>query len=138
MAGLAVLAAAVLRGSARLVPWALAGLAGEYALALILADGDLDSRAGFVAGGLLLTGELAVWAVEARTWPLEEREAARSRAAGAILLALCAAAVGTLVVAAGAAALLGGTVLQAAGIAGAVAALALLAALARSPFRTRN
>jgi hypothetical protein len=128
--GLVLLLVALLRPAAALVPWGLAALGGAYGLALVLADADLDAPAGFVAAGLLLVGELAFWSAEAGRWPREESAAARSRAAGMLVLALATATIGTLLVAAGATAFVGGPVLQAAGVLGAVAALALLALLA--------
>ena len=129
--GVVALAAALLRSSAGLVPWALALLGGSYALALVLADGDLDARAGFVAAGLLLAGELAYWSVEARRWPLEHSAAARARLAGIVILALAAATAGTLLVAAGAAVPAGVQLVQVAGVLGAIGALLTLALLAR-------
>jgi hypothetical protein len=129
--GVILLAVALLRPSARLVPWALAGLAGGYALALALADGDLDARAGFVAAALLLVGELAFWAADAGRWPREERAAARARLAGIVILVLAAATLGTLLVAAGAAVPAGTQLVQFVGTIGAIGALLTLALLAR-------
>jgi hypothetical protein len=129
--GVALLAGALMRPSVALVPWALALLGGGYALALVVADGDLDARAGFVAAGLLLTGELAFWSIEARTWPREDGNAARARLAGILILALASATVGTLLVAAGAAVPAGVGFVQAAGVLGAIGALLALALLAR-------
>jgi hypothetical protein len=129
--GAVALAGALLRSLPGLVPWALALLGGSYALALVLADGDLDARAGFVAAGLLLAGELAYWSVEARRWPLEHGAAARARLAGIVILALAAATAGTLLVAAGAAVPAGVQLVQVAGVLGAIGALLTLALLAR-------
>jgi hypothetical protein len=129
--GVAVLAGALLRPLPSLVAWALALLGGAYALALVLADGDLDARAGFVAAGLLLVGELALWSAEGRRWPREDSAAARARLAGILILALASATVGTLLVAAGAAVPAGVELVQVAGAVGAVGALLTLALLAR-------
>jgi hypothetical protein len=129
--GVLLLAGALLRPAARLVPWALAALAGAYGLALVLADDDLDPRAGFVAAGLLLVGELALWSVEAGRWPREDRVAARFRLAGVLVLALAAATIGTLLVAAGAAVPAGAEAVQLVGALGAVIALVTLTLLAR-------
>jgi hypothetical protein len=129
--GLLLLAAALLRPGAVLVPWALASLGGAYALSLVLSDADLDSRAGFVAAGLLLTGELAFWSAEAARWPSEDSAAARARAAGMLILALATATVGTLLVAAGAAVPSGAQLVQVAGALGAIGAVLALALLAR-------
>lgn len=129
--GVAALAGALLRPAAGLVPWALALLGAGYALALTLVDGDLDARAGFVAAGLLLAGELAFWSVAARRWPREQGAAARARLAGIVILALAAATVGTLLVAVGAAVPAGVALVQVVGVLGAIGALATLSLLAR-------
>lgn len=129
--GVALLVGALLRPVPSLVPWALAVLGGEYALALVLADGDLDARAGFVAAGLLLAGELGYWSVEARQWSREDSAVARARLATIVILALVAATVGTLLVAAGAAVPAGLELVQVGGVLGAVGALLTLALLAR-------
>jgi len=131
IAGVLVLAGALLRPSAALVPWGIAFLAAAYGLALVLADDDLDPRAGFFAAGLLLVAELAFWSVDARRWPREDRAAARFRLAGLIVLALAAATIGTLLVAAGAAVPAGTEAVQVVGTLGAVGALVTLALLAR-------
>jgi hypothetical protein len=131
VAGALLLAGALLRATAALVPWALASLGGAYALALVLSDADLDARVGFVAAGLLLAGELAYWSVEARDWPLEDSAAARVRLAGILILALATVTVGTLLVAAGAAVPAGAELVQVAGALGAIGALLALALLAR-------
>ena len=129
--GVALLSGALARPVASVLPWALASLAGGYALALVVADRDLDARAGFVAAGLLLCGELAFWSVEARHWPREDSDAARARLAAIVILALVAATVGTLLVAAGAVVPAGVELVQVAGALGAVSALLTLALLAR-------
>jgi hypothetical protein len=129
--GVIVLMAAVVVASAELVPWALVLLGGSYALALVLAGGDLDARAGFVAAGLLMTGELAYWSVEAKRWPREAPAAARARIAGIVIVGLAAATIGTLLVAAGAAVPTGAILVQVAGVLGAVGALLTLVLLAR-------
>jgi hypothetical protein len=131
VAGMLLLAAALLRPAATLVPWALASLGAGYGLALLLADDDLDPRAGFYAAGMLLVAELALWSVEARRWPREDRAAARLRLAGLLVLALAAATIGTLLVAAGAAVPAGAQAVQVVGALGAVGALLALALLAR-------
>jgi hypothetical protein len=129
--GAVLLVAALLRPAAALVPWAIAFLGSGYALALVLSDADLDARAGFVAAGLLLTAELAIWSAEARTWRQEDSAAARARLAGIVIVALAAATLGTLLVAAGAAVPTGTTLVQVAGALGAIGALLALALLAR-------
>jgi hypothetical protein len=129
--GVLLLAAALLRPAATLVPWALVSLGAGYGLALLLADEDLDPRAGFYAAGMLLVAELALWSVDAHRWPREARAAARFRLAGLLVLALAAATIGTLLVAAGAAVPAGAQAVQVVGALGAVGALLALALLAR-------
>jgi hypothetical protein len=129
--GVLLVACALVRPAAVLVPWGLAFLGGAYALALVVSDRDLDVGAGFVAAGLLLVGELAFWSVEARDWPEEDSAAARVRLAGMLILALVGATVGTLLVAAGAAVPADLGLVQVAGALGAVGALLALALLAR-------
>jgi hypothetical protein len=129
--GALLVIAALVRPAAALVPWGLASLGGAYALALVLSDRDLDPRAGFVAAGLFLVGELTYWSLEARDWPDEDSAAARVRLAGMLILALAGATVGTLLVAAGAAVPADLGLVQVAGALGAVGAVLALALLAR-------
>jgi hypothetical protein len=129
--GVLLVAAALVRPAAALIPWGLASLGGAYALALVVADRDLDPRAGFVAAGLFLAGELAYWSVEAREWPDEDSAAARVRLATMLILALAGATVGTLLVAAGAAVPADLGLVQVAGALGAVGAVLALALLAK-------
>jgi hypothetical protein len=131
IAGALLVAGAVVRPAAALVPWGVSLLGAAYALALVVSDRDLDVAAGFVAAGLLLVGELAYWSVEARDWPREDSSAARVRLAGLLLLALAGATIGTLLVAAGAAVPADLGLVQVAGALGAVGALVALALLAR-------
>jgi hypothetical protein len=129
--GVLFLVAALVRPRAALVPWGLASLGGAYAVALVVSDRDLDPRAGFVAAGLFLAGELAFWSIEAREWPVEDSEAARVRLAVMLILALAGVTVGTLLVAAGAAVPADLGLVQVAGVLGAVGALVTLALLPR-------
>jgi hypothetical protein len=129
--GVLFLVAALVRPRAALVPWGLASLGGAYAVALVVSDRDLDPRAGFVAAGLFLAGELAVWSIEAREWPVEDSAAARVRLAVMLILALAGVTVGTLLVAAGAAVPADLGLVQVAGVLGAVGALVTLALLPR-------
>jgi hypothetical protein len=129
--GVLFLAAALVRPRAALVPWGLASLGAAYAVALVVSDRDLDPRAGFVAAGLFLAGELAYWSIEARAWPVEDSDAARVRLAVMLILALAGVTVGTLLVAAGAAVPSDLGLVQVAGVLGAVGALLALALLPR-------
>jgi hypothetical protein len=131
LVGVLFLVASLVRPRAALVPWGLASLGGAYAVALVVSDRDLDPRAGFVAAGLFLAGELAFWSIEAREWPVEDSAAARVRLAVMLILALAGVTVGTLLVAAGAAVPADLGLVQVAGVLGAVGALVTLALLPR-------
>ena len=108
--------------------WGLAGIGAEYAVFLRLRTGPIDSRAPFVAAGLVLAAELVYRSVA----PFDGR-----REAGLLLvwgLRALALVVGTLVV--GEVVLLAagstrsGIGLEVLGIAAAVVALALVARIA--------
>jgi len=110
------------------VPWSLVPLVGEYA-AFILLEGR-DPFAPLVAAAVVLVAELGYWGVEPQALPA--RRVAVRRAATLVLVAAAAAGVAAFVLGASELALGGGLGLEALGVAAAVGALALLAALARS------
>ena len=60
----AVLAVALSRRWADVVPWALALLGGQYAAALLFRGGDIDPLAPLYAAVMLLAAELAYWGLE--------------------------------------------------------------------------
>lgn len=68
IAAVAVVAllAAVVRGWAPLVPFALVALGALYAAQLAVDDEPLDTAVPVFAAGLLLTAELAYWSLEER------------------------------------------------------------------------
>ena len=133
--GVLFLAVSVWRGWPSGVAWTLALLAGEYALALTLGDGDeqVDAAAPFYAGGLLLLAELAYWSIELRAPGREDAGLIVRRLAALGALVLTSVALGTFVVAATAVSLSAGLLLDVIGAAAAVATLAFLARLARRP-----
>ena len=130
LAAAAVVAALLTRWEA-LVLVAVAALGGAYTGALFLRGPDLDPRAPLYAGLLVLLPELAAWSAQSRPRIAAEPGVWRVRL-GAIGLAAAAA-----VAAAGAALAItvvdisGGLAWEAAGVAAAVAALALIAGLGR-------
>ena len=128
-----MLAASLWLGSASGVAWTLALLAGEYALALTLGEGEdgVDAAAPFYAAGLLLLAELAYWSIELRVPGRTDRALTLRRLAALGGLAVASIAVGTFVVAATAVSLSSGLVWDAIGAAAAVATLAILARLAQ-------
>jgi hypothetical protein len=110
-----------------LLPWAISLLGAQYAASLLIRDGGIDALAPFYAAGLLVTAELAYWA-------LERGPAARSfvvpRIGALLALALGAAGAGTALLAASEGQRGGGIVLQLLGLAAAGAAVGLVTSLA--------
>jgi hypothetical protein len=112
-----------------LLPWPVAILAGTYAWKL--GHGGIDQWTPVFAGGLLAVAELAYWSIELRgRWQDAERLTER-RAALIAVLALAALAASGLVLAATSLRIGSGIATDLLGIAAAVAALAVVAALAR-------
>ncbi len=112
-----------------LLPWPLVVLAGAYAWKL--GDGSLDPWAPVYAGGLLTVAELAYWSVELRGRAHEAERLTERRAALIAVLALLAISAGGLVLAATSVDLGSGVAIDLLGVAAAVGALAVVAALAR-------
>jgi len=132
LAGLGLLlAAGAAFGLASLLAPALTVLLACYALALAGRDGQVDAAAPLVGAGLLLYGELASWAVEARAQVRDERPVLAARAA--VLAASVAGALGlaALVLLAAGLPAGGGLTRLAAGVAAATLTLGLVAAVAR-------
>ena len=112
-----------------LVPWPVAVLAGAYTWKL--GDGGVDQWAPVYAGGLLAVAELAYWSIELRgRWQDAERLTER-RAALIAALALASVVVGGIVLAATSLRIPSGLATDLLGVAAAVAALAVVASLAR-------
>lgn len=113
------------------MPLALALVGGAYAAALLLADGGVDGAAPLVAAGALLVAELAYWATAPRAVPAATLLLRRQLVtAGALaVVSLC---LGTLLLLVGGTSVRGGLPLEALGVAAAIAALAVVARLARS------
>jgi hypothetical protein len=112
-----------------LLPWPLVALAGAYAWTL--GGGDVDQWTPVYAGGFLAVAELAYWSVELRGRAQDAERLTERRAALIATLALVAVGAGGLVLAATSLRIGSGVATDLLGVAAAVAALMLVAALAR-------
>jgi hypothetical protein len=135
VAGLGVVAVlalllALLAGWPGLVAWALAFCGAEYAVFLVVRGGSIDAYAPLYGAGLLLVGELAHWALEPKVSGGEQGLLAR-RVSLIAATCLAAAGIGGLVLSVSELVVHGGLLLEAFGVAAAVAALFLLARMAR-------
>jgi hypothetical protein len=123
------LAVALLMRWPGVLAWAVALLGGQYAASLLLRDGPIDLLAPLYAALLLVTAELAFWAVEA-TPALGGRPVLLRRLAQLVVLAAGAAAAGAGLLAVSEGGTGGGLELQLAGLVAAVATLGLVTWLA--------
>lgn len=125
------LVVALVTRSAGLLPWALVLAGAAYAVFLVIRESSIDGWAPVYGAGLLLVSELSYWSMERRV-PGAPGEGLSFRR-GTLVAAACIAAggVGGLILAMGELSVRGGLWLEALGIAAAVAAIALLARLAR-------
>jgi hypothetical protein len=119
----------VVRPFPSLIPWPLVALAGIYAWTL--GGGSVDQWATVYAGGLLAVAELAYWSVELRGRAQDAGRLTERRAGLIATLALVAVVAGGLVLAATSLRIGSGIATDLVGVAAAVAALAVVAALAR-------
>jgi hypothetical protein len=129
VAGLALVAGGVASGSAAPLPAGVFLLGVEYAVSLLVRGGEIDALAPAAAGVLFATAELAYLAVE-REARFFERDVLIRRLVTIALAALVTGGVGGVVVTASDVSLGGGVVLEAVGVASAVAAVGTAAALA--------
>jgi hypothetical protein len=127
VAGAAALAVALVGRWQELLPWAIALLGAQYAAALLLRDGGVDALAPLYAAGLLVTAELAYWALERGAAP---RSVVVTRVGALFALALGTAAAGAVLLAASTGSGEGGLGLDLVGLAAATAALGLVTWLA--------
>jgi hypothetical protein len=111
--------------------WGVAVLAGAYAGALAVGPPGLDPWAPAVAAGVVLAAEAGAWAAELRAPIRLEAGVVRTRAAFLAVVAATAAAVGLVLIAPGAGPELAGPLITAAGVAAAVAAVAVVRTMAR-------
>jgi hypothetical protein len=129
-AALFVLLVGLVLGKAFAIPWAIAGLGAEYALAL--GDGGLDRRVPLFAIGLLVVAELSYWSLQLRDSAPDEPGITQRRLIGLCLAATAGLLVGTLLVAFARFPIGGGLAIEGIGILAAIAALALLLGSARA------
>lgn len=112
-----------------LIPWPLVILAGAYAWKL--GDASVDQWAPVYAGSLLVVAELAYWSVELRGRAQDAESLAERRATLIATLGLIAVGAGGLMLAATSLSIGVGIATDLLGVAAAVAALVIVAALAR-------
>jgi hypothetical protein len=125
----ALLALGLAVASPSLLPWPLVGLGAGYAL--LLGDGPVDAWAPVYAGAFLGVAETAFWSLELRGRAQDVDRLTERRAVRIIALAMGAVALGGLVLAATAIDIGSGVVLDVAGVLGAIAALSVVALVAR-------
>lgn len=131
-AGLLV-AAALVFGWEQLVPWALGALAAEYVASFYIRGGGSEEAAPLYGAGLLLLGELVAWSASLRTRMREERPVLLLRLGTLAAAVVASAGLGTVLLGLAASDAGGGLGWTLVGTAGAVAAVALVVRLARSP-----
>jgi hypothetical protein len=119
-----VLVVGLALGKTAAVPWAIAGLGVGYAVTL--GGTDLDRRVPLYAAGLLITAELAYWALQLRDGAPDEPGMAPRRAIGLLITAAAALVAGSLLVTVAQFPLRGGLAVEGIGLAAAVGALAIL------------
>jgi hypothetical protein len=110
-------------------PWPLVILAGLYAWTL--GGGDIDQWAPLYAGAFLTVAELAYWSVELRGRAQDKERLTERRAGLIVVLALIGVAAGGLVLAATSLDIGSGIATDLLGVVAAVAALVVVARLAR-------
>jgi hypothetical protein len=125
-----LLALGVVLPAPSLLPWPLVVLAGLYAWTLV--GDNVDQWAPVYAGGFLGVAELAYWSTELRGGAQDAEQLTERRAALIVTLSLVAVAAGALVLAATSVPIGGGVAIDALGVVAAVAALAVVAGLARA------
>jgi hypothetical protein len=130
-AGCLVLLAGGLAGWGEGPVWGVAALGAAYAGALAAGPPGLDPWAPAVAGGILLAAEAGAWAAELRAPIRLEQAVVRARAAFLAVVAAAAAAIGLVLIAPGAGPEPAGPLITAAGVAAAVAAVAVIRTVAR-------
>ena len=131
LAGVAVLAVALVLGRAGLVGPALILVAAGYGARLAALDPELDGRAPLAAAALVVAGELAYLSIALRLPVRQSRGLVGARIVFAVFEALGAALVAALVLAAAGLPAAGGAGGDALGVIAAAVALGLVAFLAR-------
>jgi hypothetical protein len=116
-------------GRSAAVPWAIAGLGVAYAATL--SGDELDGRVPLYAAGLLVTAELAYWALQLREAARDEPGMALRRFIALLVAAAAAVVAGTLLLVVAHLPLRGGLIVEAIGLAAAIGALVVLLLSAR-------
>ena len=116
-------------GRSAAVPWAIVGLGVAYAATL--EGDDLDGRVPLYAAGMLVTAELAYWALQLRDGARDEPGMAVRRLIGLLIAAAAAVVAGSLLIAVAHVPLRGGLAVEAIGLVAAIGALAILTLTAR-------
>jgi hypothetical protein len=129
-AAVMLLALAVALSFPSRIPWPLVLLAGEYAWSL--GGGGIDQLSPVLAGALLVIAELAYWSLELRSRTHDGERLTERRAGLIAALGIGSVALGGLVLAATSVELGSGISADLVGVAAAVAALAVVATLARA------
>lgn len=129
-----LLAGLLLRWSAGLAT-AVALLGAQQATRLALGPDALDAGTPLTAGALLLVAELAWWSIEPRAPAWAQTGVAVRRVLTLLLACASATFVSAVVVVAAGAEVAGGTVLELTGVLAAIAALAVVAWVARPAVR---
>src|SRR5262249_26309418 len=135
VAGVVALVAGTLVGHFAPVAAAIGLLGGAYTLHLVLDRPSLDPRSALFGAGLLLAAELGHWSLELRREVSREPGRAARRLAAELALCVGGLLVAALVLAAADLGRVGGTAIEIAGVAAAVA-LVWLAVRALSPVQT--
>ena len=125
----ALLALTLAFAVAALIPWPLVGLGAAYVLHL--GDGPIDQWAPVYGGAFLAIAEAAYWSLELRGRAQDVDRLTERRAVRIIGLAMGGVALGGLALAATAIDLGSGVLLDVAGVVGAIAAITVLAVVAR-------
>ena len=131
--GLVMVAAAFVGRWASLIPFAIAVVGAAYAVFLSVRAETLDPYAAAVAAGIFLAAELAFWSLEPRAARAHRRVLLRRIASLALAVVATGLVAGSLLLVAGGTT--GGVALEAAGVAAAVALLAVVAVLAARRFQ---
>jgi hypothetical protein len=135
VAGLLALGAGLAARWGAAVAFAIALLGAEQAVRLARGPDALDPWAPLYAGAFLLVAELAWWSLEERVPAWAERGAAPGRLLTVLFACVGGSIVAALVVLAAGAPIHGGFALELAGVFAATAALAVVAAVARTHVR---
>jgi hypothetical protein len=130
-AGCALLLAGGMAGRAQGAAWGIAALGAAYAGALAAGPPGLDPWAPAVAAGVVLAAEAGAWAAELREPARLDAAVVRARAVFLAGTAAAAAGIGLVLIAPGAGPELAGPLVTAAGVAAAVAAVAVIRTMAR-------